>query len=255
MKSFSFYLLFITANSFASEVITESDRFIDSKTGKYVRVCETINDELVVKESCGKYWEKFPRKREELIKEVKDYKDLQEKAIVMIPIKNKKGDIKMVLGRVSFMYENGRIDVMEYYSKRFGFSPGTTNWNIGYNGITKLDKTHQLLSHKELCAKEDTEITYNYDDEKKFTIKKGERVILKGIFENGIAMISLNSISDNFLGYGLDNQLPISLSKVEACTDLKETALINDSSRTSNKANNPGNEIIDQNSTHQTMSK
>lgn len=177
MKLLLFPLMFISSHIFASEeIITENDRFIDSKTGKYMRVCEIKNGELVVKESCGKFWETFPRKREDLIKEVKTYKDLEERALVLVPVKNRNGDTKMALGKVSFMYENGQINVMEYYSKRFGYNPGTTNWKFDYRLIKKLDKNHPLLNHSELCAKEDTEINYNYNDNRKFSLKKGEKV-------------------------------------------------------------------------------
>ncbi len=236
MKSLSLSLLILVAsNSYAEEVITPSDRFLDKKTGKYLYVCETNGDELITKESCGKYWDKYPRKREDLIKEVKAYKDINKYDVVMIPIKDKNGDTKMILGKVSWMYENGRISVMEYYTKRFGYSPGTTHWTIDYSGVTKLNDSHPLAKQAEMCAKEDTDIIYNYDDKRKFSLKKGEKVAMKGIFDNGTAAISLYNIGDNFLGYGLDNKLPISLSKLEVCESDKDKMVVDDSSRSHTK--------------------
>lgn len=232
--SLSLICLAMMGHSYA-ETITPSDRFYDNKTKKYLYVCETNGDELIAKESCGKFWDKFPRKREDLIKEVSTYKDLNKHDLVMITIKDHNGNPKTIIGKISWMYENGRIDVMEYYTQRFGYNPGTTHWSIDYRGVTKLNDKHPLAKHAELCAKEDTEITYNYNNKRKFSIKKGEKVALKGIFDNGTAAVSLYNIGDNFLGYGMDNKLPLSLDKLEVCESEKTGLAIDDSSRSQTK--------------------
>lgn len=256
MKLFSLgLLLLITGQSFAEETITPNDRFYDKKTKKYLYVCETNGDELIAKESCGKYWEKFPRKREDLIKEVKTYKELNKNDLVMITIKDRNGNPKNIIGKISWMYENGRIDVMEYYSQRFGYSPGTTHWSIDYKGVTKLNSQHPLAKHAELCAKEDTEIIYNFNDKRKFSLKKGEKVALKGIFDNGTAAISLYNIADNFLGYGMDNKLPLSLEKLEVCEDNKAAMAIDDSSRSHTKPEATVEERIKVDSYQQNLDK
>ncbi len=233
MKLTSLCLLLVAANSYA-ETIEPTDRFIDKKTGKYVSVCEEKEGKLIVKESCGKFWDELPnRKREDLNKEVKAYEGMKRWDTVMIPVKDHDGNTKMVLGKVSFMYEDGQFSVSEFYTKRFGYNPGTTNWTINYKGITKLKTDHPLLQHGALCAKEDTEFNYNWDGKRSFSLKKGERVELKGVFENNTALISLDQFGENFWGYGLNNQLPLSLDKLEVCADEK---VVNDSSRANTKA-------------------
>lgn len=232
MKKLGLCLLLLSSQVFAEE-ITSTDRFIDKKTGKYVNVCSQEGGKLVVKESCGKFWETFPnRTRADLNKEVKTYEGLKRWDTVMIPVKDNNGDVKMVLGKVGFMYEDGTLSVSEFYSKRLGYNPGTTNWTINYKNITKLNTAHPLTQYKSLCAKEATEFSYNWDGKRTFSLKKGEKVNLNGVFDNNTAMISLNQFGENFWGYGLNNQLPLSLDKLEVCEDER---IVNDTSRTNVK--------------------
>lgn len=111
MMLYTLGLLLINSPVKASEVITEKDRFIDLKTEKYVSVCEQKDGVFIVKETCGKHWKAFTRKRDQLLKEVKNYGELEHHSMVMFPVKNTDGDPKMVMGRVTTMYENGRINV------------------------------------------------------------------------------------------------------------------------------------------------
>lgn len=229
-------LLILLSNSYAQEVITPNDRFLDSKTGKLLRVCEVKNDELVAKEACGKHWEAFPRKRAELSKELDAYKDLKKGDLILFPVKQYDGSIKTAFGQVSSFYENGMMHVFQSESKKTGFSKGATHFDFDYRLAIKLDKKHPLLEHSSLCAKEDTTIPYSYNEGHEYSVKKGEKVILKGIFENQTALISLGSTWDNFWGYGLNNQLTVDLSKLEVCESDKAPLAIDDSSRAKTKA-------------------
>jgi hypothetical protein len=239
MKTLSVGLLFVLlSNSYAEEVITPKDRFIDSKTNKLLRICEVKNSELVVKEECGKYWESFPRKREELYKEVDTYKDFTKNELVLFPVKNKDGTTQIHFGQVANLYENGLMHVFQSESKKTGFSKGAEHYDFDYRYAIKLDKLHPLLAHAYLCAKEDTKIPYSYNEDHSYSVKKGEKVALKGIFENQTAVISLGSSWDNFWGYGNNNQLTVGLSQLEVCESDKESVSTDNTSRANNKAPN-----------------
>lgn len=240
MKAISVGLLFVLlSNSYADEVITPKDRFIDSKSGKLLRICEAKNSGLVVKEECGKNWESFPRKREELYKDVDTYKDLAKNDLVLFPVKNKDGTIKMHFGEVANLYENGSLHVFQTESKKTGFSKGATHYDFDYSYAIKINKKHPLLAHAYLCAKEDTKIPYSYNEDHSYSVKKGEKVSLKGIFENQTAVISLGSSWDNFWGYGLNHQLTVDLSQLEVCESDKESVSTDDTSRANNKVPTP----------------
>jgi hypothetical protein len=216
MNKFLFLSLFCSS-LFASEKYSESDVFVDKKTGKYLHICEKVGEELIVKEACGKHWEKFPRKREDLIKQVKEYKELKKNSLVMMQVKKSDGELHWVLGRVSFMYEDGRVDVMEYYSKRFGYNTGTLNWQTNYNALSKSKNTSESSDKKLICVKEDFDLFYSQDNSRKFSFKKGEQLVINNIFENNIASVSLQNKWDNFYEYGMNNQLPVEMTKLIEC--------------------------------------
>ena len=236
MKTLSLGLFFtLFSHSYAEDVISPLERFVDSKTGKLVRVCEVKGTELVVKEVCGKHWETFPRKREELYREVKTYNEISKGDLGLFPVKQKDGTIQIHFGKVETLYENGQVHVMQSESKKTGFSKGATHFNFDSRLLVKLDKKHPLLSYSFMCAKEDTKITYSYNEGHTYSVKKGEKVALKGIFDNQTAVISLDNAWNNFWGYGLNNQLTVDLAKLEICEDDKKSALVDDTSRASTK--------------------
>lgn len=240
MKFFLLILIGLTQVIHAEEIITPEDTFLDLKTGKYLHICEKEGDALVVKEACGKYWDKFPRVRTDLAKQVNSYKDLTKNSTVMIKVKKSDGEFYWILGTVSFMYENGRVDVMEYYDKRFGYNVGTTTWHTSYDIISKA-KTNGL---KKICAKEDFEINYDYDNGRKFTFKKGDELILNQVYENNIASITLNNKMENFFRYGHNNQLPVSMDKLMPC-EATVNISIDDTTRGSKEKTNTDVEVVD----------
>lgn len=236
MKTLSLSLLFVLAsNSYAQETFSPDERFMDSKTKKLVRVCEVKNGELVVKQECGKHWDVLPRKREEIYKEVSSYKDLNKSDLALFQVKQKDGTVKTEFGEVSHLYENGLVQIMQTEAKKTGFSKGAQHWTFDSKHIIKLDKKNPLLSNANMCAKEDTKITYSYNEGHSYTVKKGEKVALKAIFENQTAVVSLDSSWDNFWGYGLNNQLTVDLAKLEVCESEKQSIAADDSSRANHK--------------------
>lgn len=208
-----------------SEEITEMDVFKDSKTGRYMHVCKTEGETHYVAETCGKYWEKAPRKRSELIKQVEEYKDLKRYDPVMIYVM-RDGEPKWVMGTVNFMYEDGSISVMEYYSHH-GYNTGTLNWTVPYSNISKKVNTPEASS-SEVCAKEDIEIIVGHNNEKKYKISKGEKLEVKEVYANGIMSVKLDGFLVNLWRYGHNNKLPIANNKVEACP---QTIAVNDGPR------------------------
>jgi hypothetical protein len=213
MKLIFLFLAIFGQLALAEEKISQDDVFLDKKTGKYLRICGQEGDTLIVKEACGKYWDKIPRTRDQLAKQLTEYKNLKRGSVVMMKVKKSDGEIYWILGAVSFMYENGRVDVMEYYDKRFGFTVGTQTWPMDYTNIS----TGKTNESKSMCAKEDFEISYDYDNGRKFIFKKGDQVTMNQVFDNGFASITLTSKVDNFFRYGLNNQLPVSMDKLVQC--------------------------------------
>jgi hypothetical protein len=206
-------LSFISTLSFAEE-IKENEVFRDSKADRYVRVCKVEGETYYVAESCGKHWEKAPRKRSEIAKQVKEYKDLKANDKVMIYIM-RNGNPKWVLGTVSYMYEDGTISVMEYYSHH-GFNSGTLNWQVPYSNISHVESTPSEGSGF-MCAKEDIEVVVGHYNEKKYKIEKGEKVEVKEVFKNGIASVKLDGVLVNLVRYGHNNKLPVAKDKLEVC--------------------------------------
>lgn len=236
MKTLSVSLFFVLfSNAYAEDLITPNERFIDSKTNKLVRVCEVNGNDLVVKEQCGKFWEAFPRKREEIFREVNTFKDINKEDLALFPIREKDGSVKMYFGVVANLYENGRVHMLQSETKKTGFSKGATHFDFDSKFLVKLDKKHPLLANEKLCAKEDMDIVYSYNESHKYSVKKGESVILKGIFENQTAVISLESKWNNFWGYGLNNQLTVDLAKLEVCEGDKKSVVVDDTSRSLEK--------------------
>lgn len=215
-KYISFALTYLVVLAPAgAEDISENDTFRDQKTGRYVHVCKSEGDTLFVAESCGKYWDKYPRKRQELVKQITEYKNLKRYDEVMIPVK-KDGEMKWALGTVSFLYEDGSITVSEMYSKP-GPTPGSMNWTIPYEYISK-QKSGTLLSEVgEVCAKEDFEILYGPAHKTSFKFQKGEKLKVREVFENGLVSVSYDGFFKNFFSYGKDNKLPVPQNKVEVC--------------------------------------
>lgn len=168
---------------------------------------------------------------------ISSYQDLKKNDLALFPVKQKDGTVKMEFGQVANLYENGLTHVLQSESKKSGFSKGATHWNFDSKHIIKLDTKHPLLSHANLCAKEDIKITYSYNEGQSYSVKKGEIVALKGIFENQTAVIKLGGLWDNFWGYGLNNQLTMDLAQLEVCESDRESiaAAANDSSRANHK--------------------
>lgn len=211
-----------------SEQIDSSDRFFDKKLEKYVYVCSEENGALMVGESCGKFWEKFPRKREEIVKEVKEYKELKKYDKVMIPIK-KNGEVKWTLATVAFMYEDGTIQAFERYTNP-GPSGGAIHYALPYSSVSKVKTDSAFKDLTEVCVKEDFEILFSPSDKKSYKFEKGEKLDVKQVFENGMMAVSYQGFFKNFFSYGSDNKLPIDSSKVEACSEVG-TNSVDDSKR------------------------
>lgn len=213
-----------TYAAFAEE-ITEKDVFKDTKTGRYMHVCSTEGDTHYVAESCGKFWDKVPRKRNELVKQLEEYKELKRNDPVMIYIV-RDGEPKWVMGTVNFMYEDGSISVMEFYSHH-GYNTGTLNWTVPYSNISK-QVSSPVEGASEVCAKEDFEIVVGHNNEKKYKILKGEKLEVKEVYANGIMSVKLDGFFVNLWRYGHNNKLPIAADKVEACP---QTIAVNDGPR------------------------
>lgn len=229
IKSLLALTVFISLPIF-SEVIEKHDRFKDSKTGRYVYVCSQENSVLMVAESCGKYWDKYPRKREELAKEVEEYKGLKKYSKVMIPVK-KEGEVKWTLGTVSFLYENGSMSVSESYTNP-GPTGGSLNWTMPYKYLSKITEDSPFKDFSEVCAKEDFEVMYGPTDKRSYKIEKGEKLTIKEVFDNGLMSVSYQGFFKNFFSYGTDNKIPIPQIKVEACSEVGTNTVI-DSTRSS----------------------
>lgn len=219
-------LSFISTLSFAEE-ISQNEVFRDTVADRYVRVCKNDGETYWVGRECGKYWEKVPRKRSEIARQVKEYKDLKRDDKVMIYVM-REGTPKWVLGTVSFMYEDGTINVMEYYSHH-GFNSGTVNWQVPYSNISHIEST-PAEGAGFMCAKEEIEVVVGHYNEKKYKIEKGEKVEVKEVFKNGIASVKLDGIFINLVRYGHNNKLPVALNKLEICPPA--TIAIDDSART-----------------------
>jgi hypothetical protein len=238
MKSLSACLfLILLSNSYAEEATSPNDRYLDSKTGKLVRICEMKNGEPVVKEVCGKHWDVLPRKRSEISKEIPAYKDVKVGDLILFPLKQYDGSVKLAFGEISYLYENGMMHVFQSESQRTGFTKGATSYDFDYRHAIKLDPKNPLLAHGSMCAKEDTVIPYSYNENHEYKVKKGEKVVLKGVFENNqTALISFNNTWYSIWGYGHNNQLEIDLSKLEVCEDDKAAlSVVNDTSRGNTK--------------------
>lgn len=226
-KSFLACSLMTAGPVVMAEEITEKDRFWDTKLERHVYVCSKEGEVLSVGESCGKYWEKFPRKRTDLIKQIDTYKDLKRYDPVMIAVK-KKGEAKWVLADVQWMYEDGSISTSERYTNP-GPTPGSMGRTFNYQYITRQDPTSPFAGMKEVCAKEDFEVLYGPGHDKVYKIEKGEKLDVKAVFSNGYMSVSFQGFMKNFFSYGMDNKLPVPQNKVEACAD--ETIFIHDAPR------------------------
>jgi len=212
-------------SAFAEE-ITEKDVFKDTKTGRYMHVCSTEGDTHYVAESCGKYWDKIPRKRNELVKQIEEYKDLKRYDPVMIYVM-REGEPKWVMGTVNYMYEDGSINVMEYYSHH-GLNSGTLNWDVPYTSVSKKVSSPAEGATSEVCAKEDMEIVVGHYNEKKYKISKGEKLEVKEVYANGFTSVKLDGFFVNLWRYGHNNKLPVASDKVETCP---QTIVVNDGPR------------------------
>jgi hypothetical protein len=216
MKKFIVIFLLKISIVFGSENILESDVFRDTKkTHSYVHVCSQDKDTYWVAESCGKHWEKTPRKREEIIKEVATFQELKKGSKVMVKVK-KGQSTEWIIGTVSFLYENGEISVMEYYSN-WGYNPGTKSRIYKYSEISKAIDLSDYKSNEEMCVVEKIELNYSYDNDKKFIFEIGDKLILKSVMSNQQAIVSLKD--EWFLSrYGTDNTIPVPLNKIQPCS-------------------------------------
>lgn len=219
---------FVALSTFSVQAeIDKEQNFKDSLTGEYVKVCSEEKGIFYVAGACGKYWKKSPRKREEIVAEVSTYKDIKRGSDVMIAVR-KNGVAKWILGKVSFMYEDGSINVMEYYTN-FGPTGGTTTWTIPYDRISKINPAAPMSSEKELCAKEDFEITYGQMDNRTYKFEKGERLTAHETYANNMIGVSFQGFAKNLFSYGMNNKLPVALNKLEVCP--KDAVAVDDSKR------------------------
>lgn len=177
-------------------------------------ICSEDKDTILVAETCGKYWDRYPRKREQLIKEVKVYKDLKKGSEVMLPVK-KNGVMTWALGTVSFLYEDGSISVMEYYTNP-GRTGGTLSYTYPYANIARKDAIPASADNL-VCAKDAFEISYGPTNSRKYTFEKGEALTVKEIFNNGMMSVSYIGFMKNFFSYGKDSKLPVPQDKVGPC--------------------------------------
>lgn len=236
MKTLSVSLFFVLfSTSYAEDIISPKERLLDLKTNKLVRICEINGSEIVVKAECGKNWDALSRTREQLAREVENFNGISKNDLALFPVKQKNGTVKMEFGKIDNIYENGKIHVLQSEAIKTGFSKGATHYTFDSQLLIKLDKNHPLLTNANMCAKEDTEITYSYNQGHRYSVKKGEKVTLKGIFENKTAVISLNSTWNNFWGYGLNNQLTVDLAKLEVCESDKQAVSVDNTSRANTK--------------------
>ncbi len=221
-----FAMMAFSSQSLHAE-IDHNQPFRDKLTGEYVRVCSEENGMVYVAGACGKYWKKIPRKRDEVEAEVPTYKDLKRGSDVMIAVR-KNGVAKWILGKVSFMYEDGSISVMEYYTN-FGPTGGTTTWTIPYDRISKINPTAPMSSEKELCVKEDFEIMYGQNDNRTYKFEKGEKLVAHETYANNMIGVSYQGFAKNFFSYGMNNKLPVALNKLEVCP--KDDVAVHDGKR------------------------
>lgn len=226
----SFLTLSVLSFMAASNLLADEPKQIyrDKKTDRHMYVCSEEKGLLMVAESCGKYWDRYTRKREELALLQTEYKEIKKGQKVMIPVK-KDGEMTWTLGTVSFIYEDGQITVMEYYTNP-GPTGGTTSWTMSYDYIAKA-KEAPLSAEKEVCAKEDFEVGYGPANKRKYTFEKGQKLTAHEFFNNGMVAVSYQGFMKNFFSYGTDSKIPIPQNKIEACASEEKSLAVDDGKR------------------------
>lgn len=196
-------------------------RYWDNVGKNYVYVCSEDSDVLNVAESCGRFWDKTPRKRSDLIEMLDEYKGIKKNDFVMgVSTRNNKP--VWILAMVGQPYEDGSVELLEFYDGR-GFNPGTrAKMNSFAQLSTAVSEKGGFKAGSELCAKEKIEIKQGFQDEQSYSIEPGERVEVKRVFSNGFAAVAYKSVMRkilNLAAYGVSNQLPVPLNKLEICAE------------------------------------
>ncbi len=217
-------LAYMTVNS----ALMAGDVYRDKLTGKHMSICSEDKDTFYVAEACGKYWEKYPRKRDQLAKLLTEYKDVKKGDEVMLPVK-KEGVMTWAIGTVSFIYEDGAISVMEYYTNP-GPTGGTLTWTMDYKLIAQKN-IGVLSTEKEVCVKEAFDIFYGPTNKRKYSFEKDEKLTVHQSYSNAMMTVSYQGFMKNFFSYGKDSKLPIEQSKVEICKPEQADSTVDDGKR------------------------
>ncbi len=220
--TFTFVILLKSTALFALDE-KNPDRFWDSVGKRYVYSCSTENDIENVAESCGKFWKTTPRKRTELLKMVDEYQGIKKDSYVMA-LKKRDGKDVWFMGPVSQFYEDGSVQILEYYGGR-GYNPGTQTNTSRFDQLSlPIDEVSalDLRAGMDLCAKEKFEVGQGFQSEKFYKFEKNEKVKLVNIFSNGYGGVRYYGTLMNIVGYGTNNLLPVLLEKFEKCeTEVK----------------------------------
>lgn len=196
-------------------------RFWDSVGKNYVYICSEENGVQMVAESCGRFWDKTPRKRAELIEMLDEYKGVKKNDYVM-GVSTRNAKAVWILAPVGQLYEDGSVELLEYYDGR-GYNPGTrAKMNAFAQLSLGVSEKHGLKAGSEVCAKEKITIVQGFNDEQTYSIEAGERVELKHVFANGYGAITYKSVLRkilNLAAYGTSNKLPVPLQKLEICPE------------------------------------
>jgi hypothetical protein len=240
--------LFLFITHAHAEDFDRQEYVVDLKTNKYLHVCENDADHLMLKEVCSKGWPPIERKRDEIIREVTVNDGVKKNDMVMIRVRKPDDKVVWALTKVSAVYENGRVNVMEWYDKRFGYSRGTYHYTTNLKDISRPIASH-LKSESEVCAKEDFDVFYSEDNERKFSIKKGDKFSLFDSYANQYSTVSFKdpSFVDRLQGYGMEGKLPVPTDKLEKCDQVVTDVKVSDDSRGSKKVedNSTPDKVID----------
>lgn len=225
-------LLLFSSHTLAEDF--DSKEFVvDLMTNKYVHVCSTDGEKIIAKEVCAKGWPELIRKRSEILRPVASAEGIKKNDYVMVRVRKSDDQIHWVLAQTHTIYENGKMELLEYYDKRFGYSPGTRRLHTEINHVAKPVNDSTLSGASEVCVKEDFTINYSYDNQREFSFKKGDKLNLHEIYSNNHAAISIQSPSlyDRLQGYGINGRLPIPSDKIERCEENEVPITVNDQAR------------------------
>ncbi len=224
---------FLAISSIHAESYDPKDFAVDIKTGKWLHVCGKYEDKLVLKEVCANSWPSIYRTRADVTMEAKEVDGIKKGDVVMVRVRKSDDQIHWVLTSVNTVFENGEMELLEYYDKRTGYSPGTKRLMAHKSIVAKKGEVEAFKMESEWCAKEDFELAYDYDNSRKFKFNKGEKVKLHVVYNNQMAQISYKDTPffTAVLGYGFRGTLPVSVDKLIKCESDSEKIEVNQSSR------------------------